>query len=830
MSDEYISEDGLNWALTHIREFGDTDLFPPLFEFDLIHQRWSQFLPLLTRIDLTAHQWQAPRRWLIPKDQVSFRTATQLDPLDALIFAALVHDCGPAVERLRIPFAKNTTYSYRVDIQDDGTLYRAHTREAFWAETRRLSSEHAQVAVIDITDFYNQIEHSAVLSQLEAASISKVRRTILGTLLKHAALTADRGIPVGPPSSHILAEAALIPLDNFLDAQYQFTRYADDVHVFCDTYEEAQAAIFGVADFLYKHQRLTLNRQKTDVKPGSEISSTASRMMIDDPINKAEKRILYVLRTNLEERGEVEGDDYSTIQLSDLDKADAAAFSPRLIESVFEPYLAGQGSYLRLRWFLRRLGQIGAPGGLEYVAANIDRFAPAIVDAVRYLGSAAVTYEGSWPSLGALLIKALDNPLVRANEYLQVSIIGLFWRVTDLNHIRALLGQYQHSGPSVRREIALAASAQIGSDWIRQHLNSLTEMDVWLRRAVLHAMRGLPEPDRRRYGRQTIMTAEDLMTNSLLQISDETPHSTRTESTNGLRPTVGIITALPKELAAMRVLLSNPRRATIDRAGGMKECYLGTVPARDGKSHCVALALSGMGNNQAAARATNLLRDFPTIVHIIMVGIAGGVPDVGHPENHVRLGDIVVSGERGVEQYDLIKQTADSVVHRSPPRPPSASVLEAVRFLEAESITGPLPCLPHINAGLKGLRIRRPAAKFDVLTASDNPAVLLRHPRDNSRKARCPRVFVGPIAAANVLLKDPVRRDQLRDTFGARAVEMEGSGIADATWDHEVGYLVVRGICDYCDMNKNDRWQAYAAVAAAGYVRSLLESMASRAT
>jgi len=35
--------------------------------------------------------------------------------------------------------------------------------------------------------------------------------------------------------------------------------------------------------------------------------------------------------------------------------------------------------------------------------------------------------------------------------------------------------------------------------------------------------------------------------------------------------------------------------------------------------------------------------------------------------------------------------------------------------------------------------------------------------------------------------------------------------------------LVVRGICDYCDDNKNDLWQGYAAVVAAAYTRALLE-------
>jgi hypothetical protein len=78
-----------------------------------------------------------------------------------------------------------------------------------------------------------------------------------------------------------------------------------------------------------------------------------------------------------------------------------------------------------------------------------------------------------------------------------------------------------------------------------------------------------------------------------------------------------------------------------------------------------------------------------------------------------------------------------------------------------------------------------------------------------------------------VLLKDPVWRDRLRDAHGVKAVEMEASGIADATWVHGVGYLVVRGICDYCDKNKNDDWHMYAAVVAAAYVRALLGRMAS---
>jgi hypothetical protein len=86
---------------------------------------------------------------------------------------------------------------------------------------------------------------------------------------------------------------------------------------------------------------------------------------------------------------------------------------------------------------------------------------------------------------------------------------------------------------------------------------------------------------------------------------------------------------------------------------------------------------------------------------------------------------------------------------------------------------------------------------------------------------------VGTIASANQVLKNPIRRDQLRNEHRAKAVEMEGSGIADLAWTRSIEYFVVRGICDYCDTNKRDDWQDYASVVAAAYTRVLLSSVSS---
>ncbi len=122
-----------------------------------------------------------------------------------------------------------------------------------------------------------------------------------------------------------------------------------------------------------------------------------------------------------------------------------------------------------------------------------------------------------------------------------------------------------------------------------------------------------------------------------------------------------------------------------------------------------------------------------------------------------------------------------------------------------------------------GFYFSTPPAHTDVFHATVEGNEPGRHPADPLRVEGRPRIFHGPIASANVLLKNPARRDALRDQFNVKAVEMEGSGIADVTWDRLLGYLVVCGVCDYCDSAKGDEWQHYAAAVAAAYTRALLE-------
>ncbi|KAL2784708.1 hypothetical protein BJX66DRAFT_343796 [Aspergillus keveii] len=82
-----------------------------------------------------------------------------------------------------------------------------------------------------------------------------------------------------------------------------------------------------------------------------------------------------------------------------------------------------------------------------------------------------------------------------------------------------------------------------------------------------------------------------------------------------------------------------------------------------------------------------------------------------------------------------------------------------------------------------------------------------------------PYIFYGTIASGNKVIKDPRERDLLRRSE-CLCVETEAAGLMN-----DFPCLVIRGICDYCDSHKNDKWQKYAAATAAAYAKELLNMM-----
>ena len=138
-----------------------------------------------------------------------------------------------------------------------------------------------------------------------------------------------------------------------------------------------------------------------------------------------------------------------------------------------------------------------------------------------------------------------------------------------------------------------------------------------------------------------------------------------------------------------------------------------------------------MGNNVAAARGTLLLQHFPKVEAIVMVGIGGGVPSPEKVDDHVRLGDVVVSDRRGVIQYDYIKKTRKVAEVRASPRPPCTPASWRRRGSwtrtrsRGEAVGG-----MHVKLAAKHLEgAARPKTSTDVLHASKAPFEPVKHPR-----------------------------------------------------------------------------------------------------
>lgn len=487
-----LPKNAYEWALKHLTIEGDTDLFPIPFEIRAMKYNWqTAVIEELAKLDLTSHEWNAGRRFVVPKEEFTFRSATQLDPLDSLILAAILRKHGQSIEDARIPVSHGRVFSYRFDPQTDGRFYGPSSNwHGFWqASLERVEYEgYDWVAVADVADYYNQIYHHTLENQLVESGVPKTVMRAIKSLLGKLTHGVSRGIPIGPHSVHLLAECAMIPVDrSLLSHGYDFCRYVDDVHLFCRSREQARVALQDTAEILDKQHRLTLQGRKTRILPAGEFVELANSMLVDRPLNEDEEKILEVVNKYGTD------DPYETISIKKLSEDDRKILADDKLIGLFELYLEPElRNYPRIGWLLRRLSQVGAPGAVDYVLRKISDLAPVLGDVARYVIRAGTNYEGDAHQAGELVLNALDLEVVERNEYLSVVLLNLFTEIPSLGHINSLTAKYATAPPPVRRELITAAGAARQGHWIKERKDEFASADPWLRRALIYASHSLP--------------------------------------------------------------------------------------------------------------------------------------------------------------------------------------------------------------------------------------------------------------------------------------------------------------------------------------------------
>ncbi|KAL9473822.1 hypothetical protein ACSS6W_008202 [Trichoderma asperelloides] len=297
--------------------------------------------------------------------------------------------------------------------------------------------------------------------------------------------------------------------------------------------------------------------------------------------------------------------------------------------------------------------------------------------------------------------------------------------------------------------------------------------------------------------------------------------------------TIGWVCALPKEQSAAIFMLEERHEDLPNPSGDHNAYTLGSI----GKHKVVIAGLpkGRVGIHSAATVATRMVSTFPNIRVGLMVGIGGGIPQ------KTRLGDVVIScpsgTEPGVIQWDMGKAEADGqFVRTGSLAPPPTALLTALTKFEADQITTRTNMLSYLKSLDSIPNIPKSFLKSDSLQdvlyessyshkegddcrLCDKNRVVQRSPRDDEMMIHC-----GLIASGNQVIKDAILRDKLYKQFNDNilCVEMEAAGLMN-----DFPCVVIRGICDYADSHKNDKWQDYAAATAAACAKALLKVLPS---
>ncbi|MGJ9385248.1 RNA-directed DNA polymerase [Salipaludibacillus sp. CF4.18] len=212
-------------------------------------------------------------RSLTPKHKYGFRLSTLLDPLDTIIYTALVYEIGEDIEARRVPIEKDVSFSYRFNPNDDGRMYDPEINYSKFLDycTSKVNlftgDESIQyVVVADIADFYPRIYLHPLENALSSCTIKNNHAFALKKILNSWNLSISYGIPVGQSASGLLAELTLNDIDEgLLSEGVDFCRYVDDFRIFCNTKKEAYEHLALLATMLFGNHGLTLQQHKTKI-------------------------------------------------------------------------------------------------------------------------------------------------------------------------------------------------------------------------------------------------------------------------------------------------------------------------------------------------------------------------------------------------------------------------------------------------------------------------------------------------------------------------------------------------------------------------------------
>ena len=506
-------------AVQNIIKHGDTDIFPFPFETHAFFDKKEDLVNLICEYDQHFDEYLArfpPSNVnaLTPVSYYGFRWATQLDPIWNAHFLSSVLVIADTIEAARIPADEEVVFSYRIKLDDNsGDLFsRDYNWNRFMTTSLKKSEQYEYVVTCDISEFYPRLGHHRLENALLQIAADTGYPAKIMSFLSNFSNTRSFGLPIGGPAARILSELTINQIDRLLrNARIDFTRFADDFHIFASTREEAYHYTVLVSEKLFENQGLSLQKSKTRIMTSPEFRATS-------PV------------TREEEQGGDEG--------AGRQAAEAHTRSRQLLSFSlrFDPYSpTADEDYEKLKHEIRQfdiLGLLKEELAKSRVHAALSR---KIISAVRYLdgkskddavlsivnntdvlypifSSALIMMDRVYGELGDAAKSEVTNLLVnliRADSHVFRVDVHLCFALRVLQHshtedVQQLLKELYENRTSeiVRRDIILIMALWGDWYWLSDLRNHYRQLSAAERRALLVASYALK--DEGKYWRSTI--------------------------------------------------------------------------------------------------------------------------------------------------------------------------------------------------------------------------------------------------------------------------------------------------------------------------------------
>ncbi|OMD74159.1 RNA-directed DNA polymerase [Paenibacillus odorifer] len=488
-----LKERSYNWALKHIEKYGDTDIFPLPFEFKAIRSYWdSDIKPELTQFNILDWDLRAYRRLLTPKHRYGFRISTQLDPLDSIIFTALVYEIGEELEKYRIPKDQNIVFSHRFDPDRDGRMYAAdYNWELFrnYCIEQVDSTEYEYVVVADIADFFPRIYSHPLEQALGEATTKGNHVKALKKCLSQLNGSVSYGIPVGQAASRLLAELVLDDVDRGLMGEgYRHCRFVDDYRIFCKTEKEAFEGLATLANLLFENHGLTLQQHKTQVMTLERFEAVVLRNEDDREIST-----LYEQFHEIIERKGIIYVNYD-FDFDELDEETQEEIRRLNLEEILESHLneVDDIDISLVRFLLKRLTQIGNPDSVDCLIENIEKLYPVFKEVMMYFQTIDIETETKH-RIGSTMIDLCQDSVVGHLEYNRILMLNIFTDDNEWNNEDKFSRLYTELSDQYSQRELILAMGRAGHDyWFRSRRRNVSDFTPWVKRAFLAASSSLP--------------------------------------------------------------------------------------------------------------------------------------------------------------------------------------------------------------------------------------------------------------------------------------------------------------------------------------------------